>query len=87
MVRIWFLTIFAVHFFNFPDKCAVLDNIIVKFIQGPNCRQLRTRELAQWVQIKIIEAFANTIQCEYHHSRPNQASEWPLRSGNELKHD
>ena len=62
MVGIWLLTVLAVHACHFPEKCAVLDDIVIKLVQGPDCRQLRTRELAQWVQIKIVEAYANPIQ-------------------------
>ena len=74
------------HSFDLPEVQAVFDDIVVEFIKVPNRCQLGTGKLAQWVQIKVIEAFANTIANEHHHSRKNRGSKWSLRFGNELKH-
>ena len=80
------LTVSTMHPFNLPEILAILDDIVVELIQGPYCCQLWTRELAQWVQVKDIKASANAVACECHHRSQNGGRDWPLGSGNELKH-
>ena len=75
------------HLLDLPEIYAVFNDIVVALIPEPNCCQLGSGEIAQWVQIKVVEAFPNKVTCKYQNSRPNQNSGGPLRPGNELKHD
>lgn len=49
------------HLVNLPEISAVFNDIVAEFIQEPNCHELGTGASAQWLQTKVIEAFANAI--------------------------
>lgn len=49
------------HPFNLPEISAILDDVEPELIKPTHCRQLGTREMAQWVQVQVVETITKKI--------------------------
>lgn len=53
------LTIFLMHFFDLQEVKTITPNVVVEFITGSHCSQFGPRDLAQWMEVQIVNPMQN----------------------------
>ena len=83
----FFCTIFVVHPLNFPQIGAIFDNIVVELIPRADRCQLWTGELAQGVEVEVVDTSQQAVCYKFHQTHPHADGDWIFRSENELEHN
>lgn len=63
-------TVFVVHLADFPEKLAVLNDVVPEFVERSQNRPLGAGEVSQRVQVYVVEACANVDACGYPQTGP-----------------
>ena len=47
------------HFFDLQEVKTITPNVVVEFITGSHCSQFGPRDLAQWMEVQIVNPMQN----------------------------
>lgn len=68
------ITVFAMHLLDPPKVCSIPDHIVIELVVCPNGSNLGARELAQWMEEKVVDDFAHKVRNPEQASRPSSGN-------------
>ena len=70
--RCYELTVFGVEYWVVLHICAILNDIVIKFIPSCEGSDPRTREFAEWVEVQTMDHMINKKNCKAYKARLNE---------------
>lgn len=70
-------TVLFMHLLNLEEESSSTDHIIVKLIQGGNCREFGTRNFCKRVKVNAIERLNGKCTCYRNYDDPVEGQVQP----------